>query len=259
MILFKFKGVDYKFPENLSEITLGKFIDYEEKIEVEKPKSLKEFEETTEEKDRDKLVNSIESNIIINEWLPFFVDFICYWTGMSEKIACDIAAHEAFWLYSVINRNMNAFQFDTEKRAFTIDDKTFLYPKQPINPITKDVEYLKGTRIIEVIEAFQFEMYAEQLSKSKFGALPYIIGLICRKENEPLPLKMDEREEFISSRAEIMRQMPLSEALNFSFFLPTLNNILKKGSVHSGKLHSLKTQKQKRMVKRFGSDTDGLR
>lgn len=260
MITFNFHNAIYKFPETLSEITLGKFIDYQEKIEVFKPKSLVEFEERTNPEDRKKLAEDETSIIVIvNEWLPFLVKFIVYWTNMPNNVATLISVHEAFWLYSVINQNINSFVFDAEKRSFNVGEQSFEYPKRPINKFTGEKEYLKGTRIIEVIEAFQFELYADQLSKSKFGALPYIIGILCRKENEPLPIDMEQREEFISQRAEIMKELPLDEALNFSFFLPTLNNILKNDSVLYGKLHSTAMPEQEHTVPRFGSVTGGLR
>ena len=232
MIVFQLAGNNYKYPECLSEITLGKFIQYEEAVAIDKPESLQNLESIKDEDERKKYLAELSDQSITQDWLLFFVDFICFWTDAPEEEVQRIGSHEAIWMYGLINQYISNFEFDKDKTYIDFKGDKYYYPKAPINVFSKEKEYLKGTKIIEVIEAFSFEQYAEQLSKSNYGVLPFLIAILCRKENETLPLRQDEREEFINDRAQMFRELPMDEVLNFAFFLPMQRRFSKKDSSH---------------------------
>ena len=215
---------EFTLEENLSEITLGRFVQFKNKIDFKKPESLQQFEEA-DEAQRLELMKKMDQSLFVNEWRDFMLDVARFWTQLPEDYLAELTEEEVIFVYHLINRHVFTFQYDENKTGFQLDGETYHYPPAAINPFSTQRDYMKGTRVIDSIEAMQFEMYYRQLGESRWAVLPHVAAILCKKEGEQLPLKSSEREQWIADRAKLFEQLPMDEALNIAFFLITQNRI----------------------------------
>jgi len=73
------------------------------------------------------------------------------------------------------------------------------------------------------LEAMQFTKYFAKLENGELEAMPYIMALLFRQENEIVPLKQVEREKWIARRKAMWERVNMYyiwQAL-FFFIMPT--------------------------------------
>lgn len=208
----------FSIPE-IDEITVSRFVKFHEEIMVHKPKSLVDYDNAKTEEEKKKVIETIEPDEIVNAWGDHYLRVVQFWTKIPENLIIHLTREQLMWVYRVMTMTLLRHNFDDKKQSFTHLGEVYCYPPAPENNLVKRKDYMKGTRIVDVVEAFQFEKFSNMLSKSEWGALPFIIGILCRKMNEELPVMSAEREKFIAERKLIMDSLPLSEAFNVAFFL----------------------------------------
>jgi hypothetical protein len=224
MVVFEVSGngeKPHKFncPEGIHEITLGKFIKFKETVDKAKPKTLIEYEALKDETERRKYLDKIEPEEIVNNWTDYYIAFIQYFTGIPDELAVNLEREQISWIYKLISLSILTHQYDENKSQFTHKGETYFYPPAPLSEFTKKKDYMKGTRVIEVIESFQYEKFSAAISTTDWGALPFIIAILCKRKDEQLPLKTDKREHWLVTRKQLFDTLPLSEAFDVAFFL----------------------------------------
>lgn len=250
-------GLSKKFnaPESISEITLGEFIKFQETIHAEKPKTLVGYEAIDDEAERLKFISTVSDEEIVVKWTEYYVRFVQYFTKLPDKYALNLEREQVSWLYKLISLSILTHTYNEEKDSFTHKGQTYFYPPAPLSPLNLKKQYLKGSRVIDVIEAFQYEKFSKQLSVSQWGVLPYLIAILCKKENEQLPLKTTERELWLAERKQEFETLPLSDAFDVGFFL-TKQKVI---SENLSPLYSLlQLRKHLTKKKKFGKHTVGI-
>lgn len=247
---------EFQVEESIQEITLGKFVRFQNDVAITKPASLSAYEEA-DESGREELLKDIDVDQITSDWRNYFIAVVAFWTQLEEKWISALTEEEVIFVYNLINGHVFNYKPDESKDSFTLNSTGYYFPSSPISAFSKQKEYMKGTRVIDSIEAMQFEMYYKQLGPTKWSVLPHIIALLCKRQGEQLPLKQTEREEWIQERATLMEALPLSDALNLAFFLRRRNSIW----IRDFALYSI-LQSQGLQVPEgfnFGKNTVGLR
>ena len=250
------EGLSKKFnvPEGINEITLGEFIKFQETIHAQKPKTLVGYEAIEDETERLKFISTVTEEDIVINWTEYYVKFVQYFTKLPDKFALNLEREQVSWLYKLISLSILTHTYNEEKDSFTHKGQIYFYPPAPLSPVNLKKQYLKGTRVIDVIESFQYEKFSKQLSVSQWGVLPYILAILCKKENEQLPLKTTERELWLAERKQEFETLPLSEAFDVGFFL-TKQKVI---SENLSPLFSLlQLRKSLTNQKRFGKHTVG--
>lgn len=225
------KKVPFNIPENLTEITVAQFVKFHETVIQKKPKNLAEYEKLTEKEEKEKFMLEIEVDEIVSKWNDYYVNSIQFWTEMSDEHAGQLTREQVSWIYNLIQLNISSHKADEKKTQFTHKKETYYFPPAPLSELSGGQKsYMKGSRVIDIIEAFQFDKFSKALSKSDWGALPYLLAILCKKKDEQLPIKSEKREFWIVNRKNIMDTLPLSEAFDLAFFLTVQKSILEKYS-----------------------------
>jgi len=229
MITFKALGDKYSFPQDLTEVTLGKFIEYCELEKKYLPLQLQELlqlqEELAEIPETDKLdrrpveekidllfeeVNSVDFQEVLIHWYSRIVSF---WTGLKYELiigeegaegGMDIAQLKALAikLQELVNNPpeveySNVIEFKEELYYLPVDN-------------------MKEATVIEYLEASQMYKIQEHLAAGQWSALAKVICILLRKKDEKYNKKLLKREKYFLD-------LPMNKAYQVAFFL--LNRI----------------------------------
>lgn len=216
---FKEEPLKYNCPEGLHEITLGKFIKFKETVDKAKPKTLAEYESIENETEKQKFLESVDPEEIVNAWTDYYVSFVQFFTGIEDEVAAIMEREQVSFVYKLINLSILSYQYNDNKTEFTHKGETYYFPPAPLSQISRRKEPMKGTRVIDTIEAFQYDKFSAAISKSDWGVLPIIIAILCKRKDEEMPLKTTLRENWLMTRKKIFETLPLNEALDVAFFL----------------------------------------
>jgi hypothetical protein len=207
-----------EFEESLTEVTLRRFIDFKEKVEVLKPENLAKFESLNEQ-ERFQLLADISLEEIETKWNDYTIEFVKFWAGISDHVIARMSYEDVFHIYSIINNLFSKIQISENEEFFEFQKERYYYPQSPPNAYSGSKDYLKSNRMVDVIEAMQFELFSSAIGETKWSVLPNIIAILCKKKDEELPIKTAEREQWIAKRAKLFEQLPVNVALNAAFFL----------------------------------------
>jgi|GEM_PF-4783391 len=221
------QAVQFSLPQTIGDIKLKRFIEYQNTIALKKPATMQAYQDATEE-ERIELLATFSPTEISVVWMEWLYDFAKFWTGLSEEMIAQLREEEIHFIHKVVNTSIDEFRWNETKDSIQLGEEKYYYPPAPVNPLVNQVEFMKGSRIIDTLEALQFEMYWKQLGESKWAVLPHIIAILCKRQGEELPLKSLEREKFIAQRAKEFEQLPLDEALNLAFFLSSRKHTYQK-------------------------------
>lgn len=253
MILFEVNGKEYSLPDSLSEVTLDRFIDFQEKVYGKKPETLEEAENLNDPEERKAFISTLSTEEIEGAWFNYYVLYVMYFTELEEDVAGKISKEGILELYNLIYKLLRVDFVEME--SFEHKGDTYYLPKAPENYIAKTKLYMQGSTSIEFITAMQYDKYAQKFGNSDWAVYPYIIATICRKKDEQLPLDVNEREQFLESRAKLFKDLTLDKAFNVAFFLLNRKAQLKEYSSLYSLIRLLRQLAQER--KRLVSGTDG--
>lgn len=232
----------------IQDITVSRFVKFQEDVMTLKPQSLAEYESEQDEVKSKLLIDKIEPEEIINEWGDHYLRVVQFWTKIPLELLSLLTREQSSWVYKVMTMTLLRHKHDPNKMSFSHKGMTFLFPPAFENNLIKgQKDYMKGTRIIDMVEAFQFEKFGTQLSKSEWGSLPFIIAILCRQKGEELPVMSADREKFIGERKMIMDSLPLQHAFDVAFFLTSQKLISKKYSDLFSLLHLKKELQQEKI------------
>ncbi len=243
----------FSVESSIDEITLIRFVNFKETVDVNKPQSLLDYEEADEEERKELLFSTGMEEII--KWNDYFVSFVQYWLKMPDEWVSNLSEEQINFLYKLVNDCFLAFDY-VQKTSFTFKGENYYYPNESLNPFVNQKEYFKGNRVIDAVESLQFEMFAEQLGKSKWKVLPNIIAVLCKHKDEELPLKSLAREKWIAERSKLFEELPVSEALNVAFFLLRRKNTSLEDLNRC--LVDMVEKVQARLQEQSGRDMDGI-
>ena len=211
-------ATEVAMPAALSEIPLGKFVKYMETVELSKPDTMTTMQSLKTDKEVQDYVSKLTQEDLL-AWQQYRIKTVQYWTGISDQMMAGMPVDDVILMAKMFEVMITDINVDAGARSFKLNGEEYLYPPAMTNGYTDTKEYMRGSRVIDLIEALQFDSYSEQLGKSKWPALLSIIAILCKKKDEDLPLDSAERSRWISQRAKIMEDLPTSEALNVAFFL----------------------------------------
>lgn len=230
MIVFEVKNSlgevkKFGFEESLKEITLRRFIDFKENVEVAKPESLLLYEQAQTKSDKSKILKSYSLDEITDPWNDYTIAFVKFWTGITDDIIAGMKLEDVVYLYAIINNYFDRIDLKEDKLFFEFKGEKYYYPTSLVNPFSKQKDYMKGSTMVDVIETMQFELFFNAVGTSRWSILPNVVAILCKKENERLPIQSGERETWIAQRAKLMEELPVSDALDVAFFLLKRKNI----------------------------------
>lgn len=218
------KSFYYAYPETAKEHTLRSLIDYEQKIEANKPEILRKFEEIEEEEDRKAYLDLLGPKELERATISYYMREIQFFTNMrlehlpllpvNNKEGIDI-----FGLRNLIRRSFLETKAE-EISSFRFKGVTYYLPPSPPNlfdPSKKD--YMRGAKIGEYSTASELLRAYRLMEKGSIEGLLNVIAVLCRRKGEELPVYPDEQTKFIKERAELFKDLDYQTALNVGFFL----------------------------------------
>jgi hypothetical protein len=225
MVIFEALGEKYSFPENLSEVSLGQFIQYCELENKYLPSKMKELillqEELAEIPLSDKLdrtpveekietlyqeINSPDYKELILFWYSRIISF---WTGLKYEtiIGADggsgmnVAQLKALALklQELVNTPPEEVEYTN---VIEHEGVNYFLPSQ----------YMKEGTVVEYLEASQMYKIQETLAGGQWSSLAKVICILLRKEGEKYSKELLKREE-------LFLRLPMSKAYKVAFFL----------------------------------------
>lgn len=219
----------FQFEESLAEVTLRRFIDFKEKIEANKPESLIKWESIPQE-EKESFVATLPIEEVTGKWNDYTIDFVKYWTGMTDDVISHMPIEDIHYVYRIINNYFSNINIDEKATSFDFDGNVYLFPEAPVNPYSDKKDFLKSNRMVDIVESMQFELFSSALGESKWSVLPSIIAILFKIKDEELPIKSADREAWIAKRAKLFEVLPVEKALNAAFFLLRRKNTYGNGS-----------------------------
>lgn len=215
-IVVNINGEQYKVPTELGDITLRRHIALR-KLENEAPEVLKKIFEEEDQDKRTKLAQKIKPVTYAKKVLPFFARYINAATDIPVNVLLGDKDHEGApiglienWYWRIQRAYFTGIG-DKDKRVFDIGGKVYELPK---------AKMVNGT-FGEFAEAAQYEQIASEASPENHDHLPYLIAVILRPQGEPFdPYTFDD---IIEERAELMRDLPMTDVQTIAFFLTIRN------------------------------------
>lgn len=223
----KFKDIDYTFPESLTEITLGKRIQFyhEHGIYLDKQAAI-----------IDTIEDDFEKELSVSAWhLELAARTFSFYTGIAlASVHSDIAIVELLTIYNNEMQSLFIQEKETELlQQYQWNNEKWILATPEVLPTSK-------VCFNEFIYAKEIVRQLSSLSKNKWDMLPYLCAIYLRKEGEYF------NEEFCiegGERYKLMLELPLNIAIAVGFFLSGTVNIYTTISVFSEK-ESLKASAQ---------------
>lgn len=168
---------------------------------------------------------------------------------LGEKSLQEIQMTHLSWI--VLLNQPNDFKtfsnnsWDRGLLMIPFEGKAFHFPATLPNLITNQEQPMYEETFGNWLEAMQFTNYFSKLEKGELEAMPYILALLFRQENEKVPLKQVEREKWIARRKAMWERvnmyyvwqalfffiLPLTELLKtFQTYFPSKNRKVKQVS-----------------------------
>jgi hypothetical protein len=226
---------DFDVHFDLSDITLGKYVDWYEKHGRDLDKNLKEIRERDYKKvlaekgftdiDADDIEIHREidlDNHLDNEALAWF----SFWTGF------DFSEAKALPEISLLLYQYRIFRYIMEDSM----NKSYLFPQ--------DIEWNNETWKVqdfqlnpqsnmsfnEIITSKEVMRQVYALGKGKWDAMPYLCCVFFRKKDEPFS---DELIAEGSERMKLLMDLPMTHVMQVAFFLTVCVSIWRSTSVYS--------------------------
>ena len=196
MLKVKIEGEVYKFPKGWKDITIKKYISFEELIAKYGEDALKEFNEAKDPSD----------------FILFCADVVSFWGDIpKEEInKCDV--NDIYKAFNELSKYFELPSIDEDFKSFTYKGTEYILPEKN----------MEGSTLIEFLESMQLEKATEELAGGSWNALPKVIGILARPQGE----------EYDSKRLELRSQMFMNLDMeivsNVAFFLTKRSNSLLK-------------------------------
>lgn len=147
---------------------------------------------------------------------------------LGEKSLYEIQMTHLSWIILLSQpndfQNFSETTWDRSLLMIPFEGKAFHYPATIPNLITNAEQPMYEETFGNWLEAMQFTKYFSKLEKGELEAMPYIMALLFRQENEQVPLKQVEREKWLLRRKSMWERVNMYyiwQAL-FFFIMPTM-------------------------------------
>ena len=203
MIQATIKGRAVNIPQGWQDVTLETYIDYLKDVEPKAPAKMQELW-AAKGKKRQAVLESISQKEYALEFIPFFAQYVAFWLELEVSFVMQIDKDEMETLYFQIEKNLarSYEELDKEQRTIEHNGTTWHLPEK----------FMRGSTVIEFIEAAQFEHNASQFIGGQFTALPDIMCVLLRKDGEAYNMEM-------TSRRAMWLKMTMDKAFVVAFFL----------------------------------------
>lgn len=168
-----------QFPETLHEIPLGEFLAWYAKHPI-----------PDAEEDTLSFLQHVQATI-------------AYFADCSLATAAGIDAERALAAYNVLMQNIQEYEPATNADTVEISGQTYYLPDPK----------MRGSKLIDFIEAAQFEHLAKQSNPSALSHLPDLMCLLLRTSKDE-PYSPD-----LLNRRDVFNAAPASIAFDVAFFL----------------------------------------
>ena len=207
-VIFKIQNKEYSYPQGWQDVTLEKWL---KSLDIQKPEVLKTLYRLKTQKEREKhVVEKITPIVYSEKVLPYYMQYVNFWTGVSEAEMMSLKIGQLEQLYKQIETNLNrSTEAATKDTSDTIQHagRVYYLPTQ----------HLKKGTVSEFIEAAQAEHLAKQLEGNQLKAIPKLLCIFLKtKKDAPYNPKQMEREGLFMS-------LTMDKVFKVSFFLLKLN------------------------------------
>jgi len=213
MISFKIEGVEYKTPKGLSDITLGRNLEYIETIYPQIPKVLKElFSADFVEKSFVERYEEL-TNLELAKCYKYYSKVVAFWCKLDESVInkyLEIEQLEQAFFSIHLTLLLDKEEEDVLFKSFVINKKEYFLPNR----------FMLGSTVIEFAEAAQFEKYYEDFEQGNLYALLDVMTVICRPKDEVYDSENNEH------RKDIFKKLTMDNFVQVGFFLLRLKNRL---------------------------------
>ena len=208
-MIFRYKGEEYTFPDELSEITLGDRITFYEQY----GKALDERAAKL-----DDIKDEFERECESNSWhMQMALETLAFYTGIDlAELSADADMTAMLQLY-----NTCIIPFLAKEKDVQIKQE---YEFSGCKWVIASPELLATSKITlgEFIHAKEIVRQLHQLGKGNWYALPYLCAIYLRKEGEPFDEALLATG---SERLKLFEDLPLDIALGVGFFLSSTLSI----------------------------------
>jgi hypothetical protein len=177
----------------VEKVTIGQFIDYCQLVEKLKPQLDRHF------KGRED-INSLEIFLHCPEYVEEIVKFWTGWATVKDKDMDMVLG-----LFSAIEK-LSVVPDAIPVHSFKLENEWY-YAPQDVQFLKKSVSMGKAT-FSQALEALQIE----QLMNGNQEMIPYVLAVVFLREGETVD------DINISLRAETLRRLPVTTAMNAYFF-----------------------------------------
>jgi hypothetical protein len=234
MIKFKALGKQYEAPRQLSDITLGRFIQYctfESKV---MPKELKEIiklnGELSEIPENDKLDRQpvldklsalyeiIEADSYGETLISYYAKIVEFWSGLPYAVIMGEDGGESMNI-----GQLKALSLQLQTLVNTPPENVEYSPVIEFNSEIwyLPTQYMKNSTVIEYLESSQFYKLQDQLAGGQWGALASVICFLLRKKGE-------KYSKDLLKRRSMFLGLPMDKAYQVAFFFLKRTNIYSK-------------------------------
>jgi hypothetical protein len=206
-------GNRYNVPTELKDITLRRHIALMEQ-EAKAPNAIKDIFAEQDNDKRYALAAKIRPTTYAKTVLPYFARYVSAATDIPVNILLGDKDHEGApiglienWYWRIQLAYHKGNEIAKDKRVYEVNGQAWELPKAG----------MINSTFGEFAEAAQYEQYAGESSDNSAAHLPYMIAVILRPAGEKFdPYNFDE---IVEQRAEMMRDLPMTDVQSIAFFL----------------------------------------
>ena len=217
------EGGQFTYPESLADITLKQYIDFLNFVEPTKPQELVNIQNAyqdyyeSDEKEEEALrlkyeaeIDKLTDRIMVKKVYPYYARVVSFFAdGLTEQQILGGKKHgdgmnlgHLQFLYSRVLEILNNVTEPEYSNVILVDNELWYLP----------MRYMEKSTLIEYAEASQFEANMKDLENGNWLALPKIMCVLVRKENEVY-------SDALMKREEMFLNWSLENCLRVSFFL----------------------------------------
>lgn len=200
---FNFKDKEYKYPNTLSDITIGQRIAFDDLY----GNSYKKQDDPIDE---------------VAQTMLFAVQAFSFFTGIDlETVKEEFDLGQVMNVYNVSLTMLLGEESEIQLRdVYEFNGEEWVIASPDLTPDSKITfnEFVTSKEIVRQME---------QLGKGRWHSLPYLCAIYLRHKDEPFD------ESKMTERVELMKTLPLDIALAVGFFLTDSMNIFLKSLLSS--------------------------
>lgn len=206
MYVYRIKGnglsLSITVPESLKEVTVKKYIEFNDSILSNIPQSFVDYQNAADEKRIDVIKKYEAEASVQTQWIKYLRSAVAFWSGTPEENLNALPLEHFYAIYTHIEKALISQPLEADISEFTLKGSTYY---------VADVELKKET-LGAFIEALQYEHYHRQLSNTSLHHLPYLLGIICRKKDEKYMEGLEEQ------RKALFEELDMFTAWQVAFF-----------------------------------------